>query len=198
MLSGEDIQRNIQAAWRLMFGGKDGLDQLDLSADGFWDSFMGIALALPPMALSWVMLTADPAIPLGNFSIGHILAALAVIDLAAWVAPLIVFTLAAPRMGLAGRIVPYVVATNWSGAILSWMLVPASLARLFFPNASDFGSLLGLGLFFLAQFLSWRVTTYAINRGPAVGTAVFAAMFVLSLAVIFPLQALFGISAVGG
>lgn len=198
MLSTDDIQRNIQGAWRLMLGSKDGLDALDLSADGFWDSFMGLALALPPMVLSWVMLTADPDIPLGHLGVGYGLAALAAIDLAAWVVPLIAFVFAAPRLTLGGRIVPYVVATNWSGAILSWMLAPASFARLLFPEASDFDSLLGLGLFVVAQFLSWRVTTYAIDRGPAAGTAVFAAMFVLSLAVIFSLQALFGISAVGG
>ena len=33
---------------------QDGLRLLDLSVDGFWNSFFAIVIALPPLAVSWV------------------------------------------------------------------------------------------------------------------------------------------------
>ena len=43
--------------------------------------------------------------------------------------------------------------------------------------------------------LSWRMTNVAIGKGPAVATAVFAGMFLVSLVVLFVLQAAFGLTA---
>jgi len=45
------------------------------------------------------------------------------------------------------------------------------------------------------MILTWRMTNVAIGRGAAVGTAVFAGMFVASLAVWFGMEALLGIGA---
>ena len=56
MLSGTEIQSGLTGAWRLMMGRADGLRLLDLTADGFWNSFFAIIVALPPMALGWVLL----------------------------------------------------------------------------------------------------------------------------------------------
>ncbi|RWK98057.1 MAG: transporter, partial [Mesorhizobium sp.] len=46
-----------------------------------------------------------------------------------------------------------------------------------------------------SMILTWRMTNVAIGRGAAVGSAVFAGMFVASLVVLFVLQALLGIAA---
>lgn len=54
MPSVEDIQRYLTGAWRMMLGKTDGLRLLDLSADGFWNSFFAIVVALPPLVVSWV------------------------------------------------------------------------------------------------------------------------------------------------
>jgi hypothetical protein len=53
--------------------------------------------------------------------------------------------------------------------------------------------LAALLLFIIAMVLSWRMTNAAIGKGAAIGSAVFAGMFVASLIVIFTLQALLGI-----
>jgi hypothetical protein len=45
--------------------------------------------------------------------------------------------------------------------------------------------------------LTWRLTTMAIGRGAAAGSAVFAGMFVASLLVLFFLQSLLGLSPAG-
>ena len=48
MPSAENIQLYLTGAWRMMMGKADGLRLLDLSVDGFWNSFFAIVIALPP------------------------------------------------------------------------------------------------------------------------------------------------------
>jgi hypothetical protein len=72
-------------------------------------------------------------------------------------------------------------------------MLPAALLRLISPSSSDLASLLSIGLFGLSMVLTWRLTKFVIGRGPAIGTAVFAGMFIASLAVLFLLQAALGI-----
>ncbi|MBD0413354.1 transporter [Oryzicola mucosus] len=195
MISGNDIQRNLNGAWRLMLGKRDGLRAFDLSADGFWDSFFAIALALPAMMVSWIGVTGDIMLgPVEMSGLGLMLR-LAVIDLSAWVLPLVVLIAVAPKLGLGNRVVPYVIATNWGSVILSWMMLPASLVRLLLPDATDLATLVSFVLFLLAMALSWRLTNHSIGKGPAIATAVFVGMFALSLMVLFSLQSLLGISA---
>ena len=45
MLSADETQSALLGAWRLMLGKADGFRLLDLSADGFWNSFFAIVVA---------------------------------------------------------------------------------------------------------------------------------------------------------
>ena len=54
MLSAEETQASLTGAWRLMLGKADGLRLLDLTADGFWNSFFAIAVAAPALIVGWV------------------------------------------------------------------------------------------------------------------------------------------------
>jgi hypothetical protein len=195
MLSSEETYASLTGAWRLMLGKADGLRQLDLSADGFWNSFFAIVVAAPALIVGWVGLAneiGDPDAFAGRFSM---LLRLATVDIGAWVLPLVGLALVAPRAGIGGRFVHYVVASNWTSAIIAWMMLPAALIRLFLPSSNEFAVLASLLLFALSMVLTWRMTNVAIGRGAAVGTAVFAGMFVASLVVLFGLQALLGIGA---
>jgi hypothetical protein len=193
MPSAAEIQRYLTGAWRLMTGKPDGLLMLDISADGFWNSFFAIVVALPPLFVGWIgmanEITAEPAAG----SRLSILLRLAAIDLSAWVLPLAALALAAPLAGIGARFVHYVVASNWGSALIIWLMLPAALLRLISPSSSDLASLLSIGLFGLSMVLTWRLTNVVIGRGPAIGTAVFAGMFIASLAVLFLLQAVLGI-----
>ncbi|WP_192364463.1 transporter [Mesorhizobium mediterraneum] len=195
MLSSDETYASLTGAWRLMLGKADGLRQLDLSADGFWNSFFAIVVAAPALIVGWVGLAneiGDPNAFAGRFSM---LIRLATVDIGAWVLPLVGLALVAPRAGIGGRFVHYVVASNWASAIIAWMMLPAALIRLFLPSTNEFAVLASLLLFALSMILTWRMTNVAIGRGAAVGTAVFAGMFVASLVVLFGLQALLGIGA---
>ena len=74
----------------MMNGRTEGLRMLDLSADGFWTSFFGIVIALPALFLGWVSVANDIVAfdPEGAGRLSLILR-LALVDLAAWLLPLV-------------------------------------------------------------------------------------------------------------
>lgn len=195
MLSFDEVQQYLIGAWRMMLGKSDGLRLLDLSADGFWNSFFAMLVALPPLVVSWAgttnQLAQRPDLYGGATSI---LPRLAIIDYGAWVLPLLGLALAAPRAGIGDRFVHYVVATNWGSAVIVWMMLPPALLRLVAPSLTDLTDLIALLLFGLTLVLSWRLTNAALEKGAAVATAVFVAMFFASLVVLFGLQSLLGLA----
>lgn len=193
MLPADEIQRSLAGAWRLMRGKPDGLRLLDLSAEGFWNSFQALLVAAPALIIGWVAVANDIADPLSVSARFSMAIRLAMVDLGSWVLPLVGLTLVAPYAGIGKRFVHYVVASNWASAIIAWLQLPGTLLKLFMPRAVDTLMLAALLLFIIAMVLSWRMTNAAIGKGAAIGSAVFAGMFVASLIVIFTLQALLGI-----
>ncbi|TPO02829.1 transporter [Mesorhizobium sp. B1-1-5] len=198
MLSADETYASLAGAWRLMFGKADGLRLLDLSADGFWNSFFAIVVAAPALIVGWVGIAnevGDPSAFAGRLGM---LIRLATVDIGSWVLPLVALALVAPRAGIGGRFVHYVVASNWASAIIAWLMLPSALLRLLLPSASEVSSLVSLALFALSMVLTWRMTNTTIGKGAAVGTAVFVGMFIASLLVLFGLQALLGIDIPDG
>lgn len=191
----EDIYTYLTGAWRMMTGKPDGLRMLDLSADGFWNSFFAIVVALPALMVGWVgvanELGAEPEIFGGKLSI---LLRVALVDAGAWVLPLLALAAVAPRAGIGDRFVTYVVASNWASALIVWLMLPAALLRLLVPSLQGFAETLSLALFAVSMVLTWRLTNVAIGKGPAVATAVFIGMFVISLIILFVLQGALGLT----
>ena len=194
MPSGENIQLYLTGAWRMMLGKADGLRLLDLSADGFWNSFFAIVIALPPLTVSWVGAANELSQLSADFgSKFSIVARLAVIDIATWILPLIALAAIVSRVGLADRFVHFVVSGNWASALFIWITVPVSLARLIWPLGTETKVLLWFVLIALNLVVSWRVTHVALAKGAAVTTAVFAGMLFLSLIVQGILMAALGL-----
>lgn len=198
MLSGDETYASLAGAWRLMFGKSDGLRLLNLSADGFWNSFFAIVVAAPALIVGWVELANEIGDP--NAFAGRLgmLIRLATVDIGSWVLPLVALALVAPRAGIGGRFVHYVVASNWASAIIAWLMLPSALVRLLLSSTSEISSGVSFVLFLLSMVLTWRMTNATIGKGAAVGTAVFVGMFVASLLVLFGLQALLGINIPDG
>ncbi|ESX94826.1 hypothetical protein [Mesorhizobium sp. LNJC403B00] len=194
MLSVDETSSSLNGAWRLMLGKADGLRLLDLSADGFWNSFFAIVVAAPAMIVGWVGTANEIGDP--NAFAGRLgmLIRLATVDIGSWLLPLVVLALVASRAGIGDRFVHYVVASNWASAITAWMLLPSALIRLFLPSDNPVAELVWLVLVVLSLVLTWRMTNATIGKGAAVGSAVFAGMLVVSLAVLFGLVALLGIT----
>ncbi|CAM5444928.1 hypothetical protein MAUB1S_07502 [Mycolicibacterium aubagnense] len=191
MLSADEIQSSLNGAWRMMLGKADGLRLLDLSVDGFWNSFVAIAVAAPAMIVGWVGIANTGETAASRF---ELLLRLAFVDIGTWILPVMALAIIAPRVGLGGRFVHYVVASNWASAIIAWLMLPGALMRLLFPAAEQASGLVSLALFFVSLVFSWRMTNQAIAKGAAMATAVFAGMFVTALIVLFALQWLVGVS----
>ncbi|MHA6643832.1 transporter [Mesorhizobium sp. A623] len=194
MLSADETQASLTGAWRLMLGKPDGLRLLDLSADGFWNSFYAMVFAVPALIVGWVGIAneiGDPDVFAGRLAM---LFGLAAVDFGAWVLPLIGLALVAPRAGIGERFVAYVVASNWASAIIAWLMLPPALIRLFLPASDPTAGFLSLFCFLLSMVLTWRMTNAVVGKGAAIGTAVFVGMFVISLVVVFALQAMLGIT----
>lgn len=194
LVTADETQASLTGAWRLMLGKADGVRLLDLSADGFWNSFYAMIVAVPALMVGWVGIAnevGDPDAFAGRLAM---LVKLAMVDLGAWVLPLVALALVAPHAGIGGRFVAYVVASNWASAIIAWLMLPSALVRLFLPATDATAGFVSLFCFLLSMVLTWRMTTAVIGKGAATGTAVFAGMFVGSLLVLFGLQALLGIA----
>lgn len=191
MAGTSEIQRNLAGAWRLMTGRADGLRLLDLSADGFWDSFMAIPVALPALAIGWLMSANGLADPdTGRLSI---VLKLAVVDLAVWIAPLVVFVVAVPQLGLADRVSQFVVAYNWGEALLSWLALPVVLVVMSFDLDQQINDAVMLLLFIVLTVFGWRLVVTALGKGMGVGSGVYAGLFVVSLVVLVTLERWTGI-----
>lgn len=192
MPSGDEIQAYLAGAWRLMMGKPDGVRALDVSADGFWNSFFAILVAFPALSVSWAALAAE----LSEEGLGSrysILLRLAVIDVVAWVLPLLVLGLVARPAGILDRYPHFVVASNWASALLAWLMLPAGLLNLFAPEASDLNNTVSLVVFLAALVLSWRLTNAVLVKGAVVASAVFVGMVFAGIFLIVFLQGLFGL-----
>jgi hypothetical protein len=194
LVTADETQASLAGAWRLMLGKADGQRLLDLSADGFWNSFYAMVVAVPALVVGWVGIANEIGDPDAFSTRLSLLVRLAAVDFGAWVLPLAGLALVAPRVGIGGRFVAYVVASNWASAIIAWLMLPAALARLLLPEGSGVAGFVSVACFLLSMVLTWRMTNAVIGKGPAVATAVFTGMFAGSLAVLFALQGLLGIT----
>lgn len=194
MPTGDQIQQYIGGAWRLMMGKADGVRVLDVSADGFWNSFYAILVAFPALGVGWTSLAINLA-ELGIGSRASIAFRLAVIDLVAWVLPLLALGLVARAAGISDRYPHFVVASNWGSALLAWLMLPVSILGLFTPEESDVADMASLAVFLAAMVLTWRLTNAVLARGVAVASAVFFGVVVSGIFLIFLLQDLFGLHA---
>jgi hypothetical protein len=192
----DEIQSYLWGTWRLMTGRAEGMRALDLSVDGFWNSFFAIVVSLPALIVGWVSFANELG---GGDAFAYrfsILVRLAFIDLASWIGPIVLFALVAGPAGLKSSFVSYVVASNWSSVIFIWFLLPPSLMELFWPGGADLAAALSLGFLVVTLVFAWRLTNTVIGMGAAVASAVFGGMFIASLTILLTLQSMFGLMPV--
>lgn len=194
MPPGEQIQQYLLGAWRMMLGRADGLDLLDISSDGFWNSFYAIVLAAPVFMVGWVGYANECAVPTDGLAwrIG-IVARLALADLAVWLVPIAGLAAVAGPIGLGDRFVHYVVASNWGSVITAWLMLPPSLMELVGAGGNEVVGPMYLVLIVVALVLGWRLTNAALQKGAGVATALFAAMLVAAIFSLYAAQSLLGV-----
>ncbi|RIY02455.1 hypothetical protein D3218_03520 [Aureimonas flava] len=186
-----EIGRYFTGAWRLMAGDRRGLDRLDLSADGFWRSFAALVVALPPTALSWLEFERVERAQAAASPV-RALAAHALADLTAWLLPLLLVAMAARHIDFQKRIVPFVVAVNWGGALLTWAFSPFFLLLLL-GGQSGLTQGLGLVIALASIVLTVRLIAVATACDYALSIAIVTMMVFVSLLSFAAVSDLFGL-----
>ncbi len=195
MPSFEEIQYYFSAVWRTMTGHPEALNRLNTTADGFWRSFYAILIALPPMLIGWV----DVSARITEGSDGAALRItntlkLGMIDLIIWLLPFVIIGFLSRSLGLERRFSTYVVATNWAMALYAWIYAPLTFFSLLLPNLSAFFAALGFALFIAVLVLNYRLTRAALQRPHSFAVPFFLSVFLGSIMLAIILQNLAGLT----
>lgn len=177
----DEVLRSLTGAAQLMAGRTEGLQRLDLSADGFWTSFFAMVVALPPAVLSWMEYeTVERADAPARSGDAFVYLAHALADLLAWILPVILLMLIAKRIGFSRKIVPLVVATNWGGALLAWAMAPYWLLVMAAGNSGAMAAL-GLAATAVSVALTFRLTATALGNDTPAAAGIVILMVLSSL-----------------
>lgn len=194
MPSFEEIQYYFSAVWRTMAGHPEALNNLNTSADGFWRSFYAILVALPPMLIGWVEISAR-LIENSDDATLRLLATLKLgaVDMIIWLLPLVIIGLLSRSLGLERRFSTYVVATNWGTALFAWVYAPLSFLNLLLPSLSTIFAGIGFGVFVATLALSYRLTRAALQRPHSFAAPFFLTVLFSSIMLTIILQNLAGL-----
>ncbi|MEZ5878593.1 MAG: hypothetical protein R3D43_13080 [Tepidamorphaceae bacterium] len=186
MLTIADIRAGLNGASGLMRGDRDAMREFDVSFEGFWKSFFAILVILPVLLLyihgEWQTLamteppSGDPLdVPQSYpaFVLKRLL--VSAVD---WLAyPLIILAAAGP-LGIENRVVPYIVAQNWSTVIVSAVVAAPGIMFGFGLMSGTIAGMMTLALFAFALRYFYLVARIALDAPAslAIGLVAFNAV----------------------
>ena len=171
---------------------REGWAKLDVSADGFWNSFLAIPACAPALVVTWLahgryLLDGGAAV-----SMGGLVVALAIIEVAIWLLTIGLFVALAGPFRLSDRLVPTVIAVNWASVPIAYArAVPAAIALLVGMGPGIAFVTLVVEVLILIAY--WRVLGAALERGVSVVLAAFLATLVVGYALADLGHRLFGL-----
>ena len=182
----DEVLTRVQGSVDLLAGRSElGWRRLDVSPDGFWNSFVAIPASLPALLLLWLSHASwlTEAGSTSDRSIGYVVGALATIEVVVWLLTVALFLFIAKPMRWGDRAVQTIIAVNWASVLFAYVrAVPAALALLVG---------LGEGISFLTVVVA-LITVVAYGRLLTVAIArplpVVAGVFVASIALGFVLS----------
>jgi hypothetical protein len=180
----DEIQSALSASWGLMRGRADALRALNLTADGFWNSFFAMVVALPALLALWTgeAIELAPGAGIVGERVGLVLR-FAVIEAFSWVLPIVVVAWALNRIGLRNRIAAFVIANNWGSALMVWIILPIMLVYRLVPSMMEIAALLMFLLFIASLALFWRLNNAVLAQGAVAPTLAVAAMVLMSIVI---------------
>ena len=156
----------------------NGWAKLDVSADGFWNSFTAIPACLPALLVTWLAHGALLAQEGARVTPAGLVLSLALIELAIWLMTIGLVLLAARPLGWGERAVPAVIALNWASVPIAYArAVPAALVLLLGMGEGIAFVMLVVEVLILVAF--WRVLAAALERPAVMVTGVFLGALVL-------------------
>jgi hypothetical protein len=198
MVTGGEVQNALTGIGLLARNRKEGFNWLDLSADGFWTSFMAIPMVIPAFAVTWASYRIAYLAQPGDQTAGPaFFAALAATDLINWLLPIVILAALSRPLGIRQGFVRWVVATNWLNVPVAYaMAIPTALG-LMLPGLGGAELIAQLAVFVLAVVAFFRITRLSLGTDIAITIALVAMLLVLSIMTTETLNRAFGV-ALGG
>ncbi|MBN34907.1 MAG: hypothetical protein CMM46_09050 [Rhodospirillaceae bacterium] len=158
--SGQEISSSLQGAWQLIFLDPNAMDHFTVTIDGFWRSFFAAVVALPYflVAIIWPAPAPEGA-PLWEpnavlATLGYILS---------WIIFPIVAAFVARQFELTQRYIGYIIAFNWSGALVAQpLLVMEFMGHAGLIGANTLGAL-HMPIFVFVLFYGWAIARIALG-----------------------------------
>ncbi len=173
-----DTQRALEGAWGIARRDPDAMDRFDLTVDGFWGSFFAAVVAAP----GYLLLLADQYSRQG---LGPEIGEAALIELLAYAVGWVAFPLAAmpltQLLGLGGRYVPLIVASNWSSVLQVALLVCTTLTAAILPESMRVT--LALVAMLVALSYQWQVFRVSLQTTGLVATGLVIVDILISVIV---------------
>jgi hypothetical protein len=162
-----ELRDSLWGAWRLAHLDASGMRWFNLTADGFYRSFVAALLVAPAyLLLVWL----DAAFAGSQRSV---LADIVAYPLLWLIYPVLLAASVRP-LGLASGYAAGVVALNWAQVVIMAALLPVSLLVLT-DALGAFGLLLYLATYAASLFYTWSVLRTALGTTPAIAAALTAA-----------------------
>lgn len=170
----DEIFSSLRGMWRLLWGDADGLNDLNLTIEGFWRSFFVMVLIMPFVLGSAsgtdAILDLNPAAtPVDVGLVGHIF-----MMVVSWIIMALLMIPILMVLRLSDKYVVFITAWNWRHAIDVLLYLPPALlvgAGILDPQIGAVFLFIGL---FAALIYSWWVTkvSLATTGGVAAGVVV--------------------------
>lgn len=184
---------HIERAWRIVRGNEAALDEMDISGDGFWRSFVAIIWALPALFFAWVFDARDLIIEGVELTMVRIVIYSAIIELVLWFLPVVLLAFVLRPFGLAQRYSHLIIARNWISVPIVYAYIVIMLLGLLLGNAAPvvlFAFMFLMG----AIWIQIRITRVSLQCEVSLASALVIGEFILLLIIMFYLQSALGLS----
>lgn len=183
----QEIYRGIYGAAILARFDKRGMEVFDISADGFWRSFIAVIVTIPLYVAMLLMPAVGGEDSTLRGQIGVDIAAM----LLTWLAVLLAMMVLTRLVKCAEKYVAFVIAYNWSNIIVTGIMVAAGAV-----SSVLAGTVFEPGLLLLAALYVIVYNWFVIRESLGIDTIL--AILLLIVAMIVELLVDYGVGAVAG
>ncbi len=178
MSIGAEIRSSIHGAWRIALTDPNALRYFNLSADGFWRSFIAVPIAfavtLPKYLLRDEVPAADalaePSAPV-----------MLLFGLIGWLLYVVVMIWITRLLNLAATYAQYIIVWNWASVIGTLFMLPISLFPHDPASAGGLGAVLPLMFYFALLYYGFRVARVGLACTVPIALGIMVFELVLNL-----------------
>ena len=183
---------HIERVWRMVAGDETALEDMDISADGFWRSFGAVAFALPAMFFSWVADARNLVFNGVERSVAQLVFANAVLEMVLWLVPILILAFVLKPLNLAHRFTHLIIVRNWFAVPIYYLYAVLALPSLVIAGW-DLPPFLPLVVLFVMVWIQIRLTRMSLKCAPHIASALIIGEVIFAIMLLLYLQNALGI-----